>query len=118
MDAEGNGVLVFLVALVPVLFLGAVLTELLLAAAPRRGKRPDVSFVPPPTPPTRKPAPAPQGLPGLAGSRAAFVAANVVLAAGSLACGAVGRATWAVGFALPAAALLFRSHYSAGQRKK
>ena len=115
MDGEGNGVLVFLVALVPVLFLGAVLTELLLAAAPRRGKRPDVSFVPPPT---RKPVPAPQPLSCLLGNRAAFVAANVVLAAGSLACGAAGRAAWAAGFALPAAALLFRSHHFAGQRKK
>ena len=35
--------IIFLVALVPVLTIGALLIELLLASAPRRGKRPDVS---------------------------------------------------------------------------
>jgi hypothetical protein len=43
MDATGNGVLIFLAALVPILALGALLTDLLLANAPRRGKRPDVA---------------------------------------------------------------------------
>ena len=38
-----TGVFIFLVALVPVLTLGALLTDLLLAGAPRRGKRPDVA---------------------------------------------------------------------------
>lgn len=37
-----DGVFVFLVSLVPVLFIGALLSDLLLANAPRRGKRPDV----------------------------------------------------------------------------
>jgi hypothetical protein len=37
-----DGVFVLLVSLVPVLFIGALLAELLLANAPRRGKRPDV----------------------------------------------------------------------------
>ena len=37
-----DGVIVFLVSLVPVLFIGALLADLLLANAPRRGKRPDV----------------------------------------------------------------------------
>ena len=37
-------VIVFLVALLPVLFIGAILVEMLLHAAPRRGKRPDVGI--------------------------------------------------------------------------
>ncbi len=125
MDAPGNGVLIFLAALVPVLALGALLTDLLLAAAPRRGKRPDVNFAPPSPLAASRPA-APRHHFGLAGNRATFVAANVVLAAGSLACGSAGRMVWATWLALftTAAALLLAFVISAargrhaGQMKK
>jgi hypothetical protein len=41
-------VVVFLAALVPVLFIGATLVDLLMRDAPRRGKRPDDHDLPPP----------------------------------------------------------------------
>jgi hypothetical protein len=41
-------VVVFLAALIPILFIGATLIDLLLRDAPRRGKRPDDYTLPPP----------------------------------------------------------------------
>jgi hypothetical protein len=41
-------VVVFLAALVPILFIGATLIDLLMRDAPRRGKRPDDHVLPPP----------------------------------------------------------------------
>jgi hypothetical protein len=42
---EMQAVVILLVALLPVLFIGTLLADLLLANAPRRGKRPDVATV-------------------------------------------------------------------------
>ena len=129
MDATGNGVLIFLAALVPVLALGALLTDLLLANAPRRGKRPDVAV---PAPADVVPAPraaAPRNFPT---PRTVLVIAHVTLAAGSLVCARAGwGAAWAiwlavfagialvlVGRGVSAALPLQRCSPHAGQTKK
>lgn len=52
---EMQAVVILLVALLPVLFIGTLLADLLLANAPRRGKRPDVASVVEATPPAANP---------------------------------------------------------------
>lgn len=92
MDGSLNSVAVFLVALVPVLIIGAVVTDLLLANAPRRGKRPDVACR----------AAAPFSPPGRAGgrlSRAHFarwwpIGFQGVLGLSAVVHSLVGRPTW------------------------
>ena len=103
MDATGNGVLIFLAALVPILALGALLTDLLLANAPRRGKRPDVAA---PAPADVVPAPraaAPRNFPT---PRTVLVFAHVALAVGSLVCARAGWGAWAIWLAVFAAIAL------------
>lgn len=118
MDAPGNGVLIFLAALMPVLALGALLTDLLLAAAPRRGKRPDVACPAAPEDSLVKPAGGGEPAGFTAGwARAAFGIAHAMLGAGALACALSGRpaALWAAWLALPAWALLLALTRSRGR---